>query len=99
MSLLSAVLVSGAVAMGIIAIRTMTLMGFWRALVGVVIPGIAILAITLCAAVWPHLQGILLTVIGLGFFVAAMTLMPKINVKETNFLGFVSRPQPGPAGA
>jgi hypothetical protein len=99
MPLLSAVLVSGAVAIGIIAIRTMTLMGFWRALIGVVVPAVAILAITLCAAVWPHLQGILLTIVGLGFFVAAMTLMPKINVQQTNFWGLVSRPQAGPAGA
>jgi hypothetical protein len=97
MSLLAAVLVSGAVAIGIIAVRTMTLMGTWRALVGVIVPAIVILATTLCAAVWPHLQGILLTAVGLGFFVAAMTLMPKINVKETNFWGLTSRPRP--AGA
>jgi hypothetical protein len=38
-----------------------------------------ILAITLVATVWPSLQGILLTVETLGFFIAAMMLMPKIK--------------------
>ncbi len=62
-SLLPAVLISGALAIATIAIRAVTLMGFWRALLGVVTPATAILAITLSAAVWPQMQGILLTIL------------------------------------
>ena len=65
-SLLPAVLISGAVAIAIIGIRAMTLMGVGRALVGVVVPAAAIMALTLAAAVWPQLQGILLTVLAPG---------------------------------
>jgi hypothetical protein len=54
-------------------------MGVWRALVGVLLPAATILAITLAAAVWPGLQGILLTVEVLGFFIAAMLLLAKIR--------------------
>ena len=87
-SLLPAVLISGAIAIAIIGIRAMTLMGFWRALLGVVVPAAAILAITLAAAVWPQLQGILLTVLALGFFITAMMLMPKVTAGESSFWGF-----------
>src|SRR4051812_16293770 len=79
MSLVGAVLISSAIAIVIIAVRAMTLMGVLRPLVGIVAPAIAILAITLCAAVWPQMQGILLTVLGMGFFVVAMMLMPKVT--------------------
>jgi hypothetical protein len=79
MPLLSAVLISSAIAIVIIAVRAMTLMGVWRALSGIVVPGIAIIAITLSAAVWPQLQGILLTALGLGSFITAMMLMPKVT--------------------
>jgi Tfp pilus assembly protein PilE len=78
MSLLAAVLLSGAIAIVIIAVRAMTLMGLWRALTGIVAPAVTILAITLCAAVWHHLQGLLMTVLGLGVFIVAMILMPKV---------------------
>ena len=43
------------------------------------LPGIAILAVTLTAAIWPSLQGILLTALALGFFIAAMILLPKVT--------------------
>jgi hypothetical protein len=38
------------------------------------------MALTLVAAVWPSLQGILLTVLALAFFIAAMILLPKVKV-------------------
>ena len=38
------------------------------------------MAFTLVAAVEPGLQGILLTAEALGFFIAAMVLIPKLNV-------------------
>jgi prepilin-type N-terminal cleavage/methylation domain-containing protein len=95
-SLLTAELIAGAIAIAIIAVRTMTLMGFWRGLVGIVLPATAIMAIALSAAVWPHLQGILLTILGLGFFIAAMTLMPKVAAAGTSFWGLTSRPMTAP---
>ena len=52
-------------------------MPFWLALGGVVAPAAAILAITLIAAIWPSLQGILLTAEGLAVFIAIMLLIPR----------------------
>jgi hypothetical protein len=95
-SLLPAVLISGAIAIVIIGLRTITLMGIWPALAGVVLPAAAILAITLLAAVWPHLQGILLTILALSFFIAAMMLMPKVSTGENNFWRLTPRPAPAP---
>jgi hypothetical protein len=77
-SLSQAVLISAGVALAIIAVRAVTLMGLWLALAGVVVPAAAILSLTLLAAIWPSLQGILLTIEALGFFIAAMMLIPKI---------------------
>ena len=82
LSLLPAVLISGAIALLIIAVRTMTLLGFWRALAGIVVPAAVILAVTLSAAVWPQLQGLLLTATALGVFVAAMMLMPSVIARS-----------------
>jgi prepilin-type N-terminal cleavage/methylation domain-containing protein len=79
-SLGPAVLVSAGVALAIIAVRALTLVEVRLALAGVVLPAVAILAITLVAAIWPSLQGILLTVEGLGFFIVAMMLIPRIRV-------------------
>jgi hypothetical protein len=84
-SLGAAVVVSAGIAMAIIAVRCTTLMGFWRGLTGVVVPGAAIMSVTLVAAIWTPLQGILLTATALGFFIAAMMLLPKVNAASTNF--------------
>jgi hypothetical protein len=92
------VLISGAVAITIIGLRATSLMGLWRGLLGIAAPAAAILAITLSAAVWPQLQGILMTVLALGFFITAMMLMPKITAGQNNFWGLTSRPTPAPAG-
>lgn len=75
-----AIVASGGIALAIIGIRAVTLMGVKQALVGVVIPAAAIMAIALVAAVVPRLQGILLTVLALGFFIVAMTLLPKLKL-------------------
>jgi hypothetical protein len=79
-SLGPAVLLSSGVALAIIGVRTVTLVGTRLALAGVVLPAVAILAVTLIAAIWPSLQGILLTAEGLGFFIVAMMLLPRIQV-------------------
>jgi hypothetical protein len=91
-----AVVASAALAILIIAIRAVTLMGFWQGLAGVVVPAIAIMTITLVAAIWTPLQGILLTVEALGFFIAAMMLLPKVNAAATRFWALVPTP-PAPA--
>ena len=72
-----AIFASAGLALAIIAIRAVTLMRLWLALVGVILPAAAIMAITILAAVNTQLQGILLTVEGLFFFIAVMMLMPK----------------------
>jgi hypothetical protein len=92
------VLISGAVAIAIIGVRAMTLMGFWQALFGIVLPAAAIMAITLSTAVWPQLQGILLTVLALGFFIAAMMLMPKVTANGSSIWDLTSGPAPALGG-
>jgi prepilin-type N-terminal cleavage/methylation domain-containing protein len=74
-----AVVISAAVALAIIAVRALTLMRAWLALFGIVLPAVVIWAVTLVAAIWPALQGLLLTAEGLAFFVAAMMLLPRIH--------------------
>ena len=81
----TAVVISAGIAIAIIGVRAVTLMGAWPALAGIVLPAGAIMALTLVAAVWTRLQGILLTAEALGFFIAAMMLMPKVNVASTGF--------------
>ena len=76
----AAVMSAGVIALAIIGVRAVTLMGVKLALAGVIVPAAAILAITLIAAVVPRLQGILLTGEALGFFIAAMMLIPKIRM-------------------
>jgi prepilin-type N-terminal cleavage/methylation domain-containing protein len=86
-SLGPAVLSSAGIALAIIGVRAATLMGIWRAMAGVIVPAAAIMAVTLVAAVWTPLQGILLTAEGLGFFIAAMMLMPKAHAASSTFWG------------
>jgi prepilin-type N-terminal cleavage/methylation domain-containing protein len=93
----SAVVLSAAAAMLVIAVRAITLMGVVRAVWGIVTPGIVIMAITLIAAIWPQLQGILLTVMALGFFIATMMLMPKVNAQSLGFWG-LGAPAPRAGG-
>jgi hypothetical protein len=92
-----AVVAAAAVAIAIIGLRAVTLMRVSWAIAGVVLPGAAIMAITLVAAIWKPLQGMLLTVEALGFFIGAMLLIPKVRAASASFLA-VSRSQPTPAG-
>jgi hypothetical protein len=91
MSLRLAVLISAAVVLLVITIRTVTIMGITLALLGVVFPAATIMAITLVSAVQPNLQGILLTALALGFFIAAMALIPKLTLARAKN---VQRPAP-----
>lgn len=94
-----AVVASAGIAIAIVAVRAATLIGFWRGLVGVTLPAIAIISVTLVAAIWPALQGILLTAEALGFFIVAMLLMPRINAASMSFwlLGRNTSPPDSPS--
>jgi prepilin-type N-terminal cleavage/methylation domain-containing protein len=74
-----AVLIAAGIALVIIGARAVTLMPLWLALGGVVLPAAVIMAVTLVAAIWPSLQGILLTAEALVLFIVAMMLGPTIR--------------------
>jgi prepilin-type N-terminal cleavage/methylation domain-containing protein len=93
-SLGAAVLAASGLALAIIAVRAITLMPAWLALLGVVLPGAVILTITLIAAIWPSFQGILLTAEALAFFITAMMLIPKLHFAPA----LPQRPVPEPPG-
>src|SRR5262249_33536034 len=78
-SLEAAVLVSAALMLVIIGVRALTILGPRLTLAAVVLPALGILTVTMIAAVWPRLQGILLTGEALGFFIAAMMLIPRLR--------------------
>ncbi|MEO8498216.1 MAG: prepilin-type N-terminal cleavage/methylation domain-containing protein [Planctomycetota bacterium] len=86
-SLGPAVAISAAVAIAIIGLRAVTLMRPWLALAGIVLPAAVIMSVTLVAAIYKPLQGILLTGEGLGAFITAMMLMPKVNATSRSFWG------------
>ena len=74
-----AILLPAAVTLQVIGWRAVTIMGPRLAAAGVVFPGAVIPALTLCAAVQPGLQGMLLTAGALVFFIAAMVLLPRAH--------------------
>jgi hypothetical protein len=100
-----AVVFSGGLVLLIIGIRAATLIGLKLSLAGIVLPGAAIMAFTLVAAVWTRLQGIILTAELLGFFIAVMVLMPKawptwtaaMNAGTTAPLPVTGRTEPLPS--
>jgi hypothetical protein len=97
-TLQQAIVASGLAALVVIGVRTATLMGFWRAMIGIVAPGAAIMAVALAAAIWPQMQGILLTALALGFFVVAMSLMPKVTAAGGSIWGLSAPPMRGAGG-
>jgi hypothetical protein len=98
-SLGPAVLISAGFALAVIGVRAVTIMGARLGLAGVVLPAGVILAITLIATIWPSFQGILLTVESLGFFIAAMLLLPKIRFATTAPPVADKSPPPAPESA
>jgi hypothetical protein len=78
-SLNTAIITSSTLILSVIAIRSVSMIGPRMALVGVVLPAAAVLCLTLLAAIHTRLQGILITVSGIGLFIVAMLLMPKIK--------------------
>jgi len=95
-SLGPAVALSAGIALVIIAVRAVTLMSLRLALFGIVLPAAAIMGLTLVAAVWTSLQGILLTAAALGFFIAVMMLMPKIRFAGTASPAAAANPPASP---
>ncbi len=87
-----AILVPAFVTLQIIGWRAVTILGPRLAAFGVVLPAAFTMALTLCAAVQPALQGILLTAGGIVFFITAMVLLPRVQVGE----GREVRPIAGP---
>lgn len=77
--LTAAMLVSSALVLIVIAVRALTIMKMRLALFGTVLPAVAILAVTLVAAIHPRLQGILITCTAMVVFIAAMLLMPRMK--------------------
>lgn len=75
----AAICISSSMVLVIIAVRSMTIMGTPLALLGIVLPAAAVLAITILAAIQIRLQGLLITGTGLVFFIAAMSLMPRLK--------------------
>ncbi len=89
----SAILVSSAIVLAVIAIRSMTIMSLRLALLGIVLPAAAILAVTIMAAIQTRLQGILITGAGFVMFIVAMLLIPRLKSEKT----LLANPQPTPA--
>jgi hypothetical protein len=94
----AAILISSAVVVIIIAIRSVTVMNLPLALLGIVLPAVAVLACTILAAIETRLQGLLITVVGLLFFIVAMALMPRLKVGD-RLKGPAIPISPAPAGA
>ncbi|MEI8197629.1 MAG: prepilin-type N-terminal cleavage/methylation domain-containing protein, partial [Phycisphaerae bacterium] len=76
----AAIVLSAAVVLLIIAFRAMTIMGWRLGMLGAVLPAAGTMSLALVAALYPQLQGILLTVGGLAFFVVAMVLAPRLKM-------------------
>jgi len=95
LALVPAVIASAAVAVAIIGVRAVTLMSVRLALGGIVLPAAAILTLAIVAALYRPMQGLLLTAEGLAFFVAAMTLLPKIDFRTAPLLSVGARRRPG----
>jgi len=87
-----AILISSAIVLIIIAVRSMTIMSLGLALMGIVLPAAAVLAITIVAAIQTRLQGLLITGTSLVFFVVAMALIPRLKWESK----LAAKTQPAP---
>ncbi len=87
-----AVLASAAVVISIIAVRAITLMGKVRGVNVAILPAMIVMTLALLAALQPRLQGLLLTITGLGFFIVAMGLAPHLKISRRPSGGFTAAP-------
>src|SRR4051812_14068827 len=95
--LTAAILISSAIVLLVISMRVLTLMGLRLALLGAITPAVAVLAITLMAALHPRLQGILITSVAIAFFIVAMQLIPRLKLNRRLFGPEGPRGTPVPA--
>jgi prepilin-type N-terminal cleavage/methylation domain-containing protein len=75
----AAIFASAAMVLLVIAIRSITIMGLRLAILGTILPAAAILTVTLVAAIHTRLQGIIITGVGIGLFIVAMLLIPRMK--------------------
>ena len=75
----AAIVLSSVVVLVVIAIRSITIMGIRLAVAGTLVPAMAILAVTLTAAIHTRLQGILITSVSIAVFIVAMLLIPRFR--------------------
>jgi hypothetical protein len=78
--LAGAILGAAAVVLLVIAARSITLLGWRLGLLGPVPLAAGVGALTLAAAIWPALQGVLLTLLAISTLVLAMVLLPRVRV-------------------
>ena len=76
----AAIFISSIIVLVVIAIRAVTIMGWRLALFGTVLPAVTILAVTLVAAIYTRLQGILITGTGIALFIVLIPRM-KLNLR------------------
>jgi prepilin-type N-terminal cleavage/methylation domain-containing protein len=87
MPLRAAILGAAGVVLVVIALRTWTIIGARHALLGVVLPAAATMAVTLVVATNPGLQGILLTAASIAVFVVMMVLIPRLKLPGFGEMG------------
>ncbi len=90
----AAIFASSALVLSVIAVRSVTMMGVQLGLCGTVLPAAAILSVTLLAAIYTRLQGILITSLGIALFVGAMLLMPRLRIPHAAILPRPAAPGP-----
>jgi prepilin-type N-terminal cleavage/methylation domain-containing protein len=79
----AAILVSSAIVLVVIAIRSATITNIRLAFLGIVLPAMMILCITLFAAIYTKLQGIIITGTVIAVFIVAMSLIPRFRQGES----------------
>ncbi|MGN6367826.1 MAG: type II secretion system protein [Phycisphaerae bacterium] len=92
-----AIFFSAAVVIAIIAVRSITLMGLKRAILGAVLPAIGTMSLALAAALNTRLQGLLLTFAALALFIIAMVLAPRLKIRLKTVPTLTIPPSPSPA--
>jgi len=88
-SLPAAVVAACVAMMAIVGGRAVTLLGVRVGALGIALPGVAVLALTMLATISPQAQGMLLTLLAVGTLVALMVLVPRAQKRIA-----ASRPAP-----
>jgi hypothetical protein len=81
LSLWSAVVIACIVMLLVIGLRAMTLLGARVGLFGIVLPGGAVLTVTILATIFMNFQGLLLTAMTVGTLAVLMALLPRVQAQ------------------